>query len=375
MSTNPTTRAWAEIDAAALLRNARTVQSSVGPDARLLPMVKADAYGVGVAGAVRALEPTDPWGFCVATAEEGARLRALSITRPVVVVSPVPAGSLRTALESDLQIGISSLDALRVTQDTARSLGLRAGVHLDIDTGMGRSGLDWRAVDSWAPAVSQAAAQALRWVGCYTHLHSADEGPESVHEQWRRFQDTLERLDPPDGVVIHVLNSAGAMRLPEYAVAVVRPGIFLYGGEVGAGLPAPEPVVQLRARVVHLKEAEPGDTVGYGATYRARDSQLWATLAIGYGDGLPRALGNRGHALLRGVRAPIIGRISMDVTVVDITGVPDVGLGDTATLIGTDGEDRITLDEVAGLAGTISYEVLTGLTLRIPRIWKGLDGS
>ena len=108
---------------------------------------------------------------------------------------------------------------------------------------------------------------------------------------------------------------------------------------------------------MHLKEAEPGDTVGYGATYRARDSQLWATLAIGYGDGLPRALGNRGHALLRGVRAPIIGRISMDVTVVDITGVPDVGLGDTATLIGTDGEDRITLDEVAGLAGTISYEV------------------
>ncbi len=375
MSTNPTTRAWAEIDAAALLRNTRTVQSSVGPHARLLPMVKADAYGLGVARAVQVLEPTEPWGFGVATAEEGAELRALGITRPVVVVSPVPEGSLRTALESDLQIGISSLDALRVTQDTARSLGLRAGVHLEIDTGLGRSGLDWRAVDHWAPEVSQAAAQALRWVGCYTHLHSADEGPESVHEQWRRLQGTLEGLEPPDDVVVHVLNSAGALRLPEYAVAVVRPGIFLYGGEVGAGLAAPEPVVQLRARVVHLKEAEPGDTVGYGATYRAQDSQRWATLAIGYGDGLPRALGNRGHALLRGVRAPIIGRISMDVTVVDITGVLDVGLGDTATLIGTDGEDRITLDEVAGLAGTISYEVLTGLTPRIPRIWKGLDGS
>jgi alanine racemase len=375
MSTNPTTRAWAEIDAAALLRNTRTVQSSVGPNAGLLPMVKADAYGLGVARAVQVLERTEPWGFGVATAEEGAELRALGITRPVVVVSPVPEGSLRTALKSDLQIGISSLDALRVTQDTARSLGLRAGVHLEIDTGLGRSGLDWRAVDSWAPAVSHAAAQALRWVGCYTHLHSADEGPESVHEQWRRLQGTLEHLEPPDDVVVHVLNSAGALRLPEYAVAVVRPGIFLYGGEVGAGIAAPEPVVQLRARVVHLKEAEPGDTVGYGATYRAQNSQRWATLAIGYGDGLPRALGNRGHALLRGVRAPIIGRISMDVTVVDITGVLDVGLGDTATLIGTDGEDRITLDEVAGLAGTISYEVLTGLTPRIPRIWKGFDGS
>jgi alanine racemase len=375
MSTNPTSRAWAEIDASALLHNARTIQSSVGPDTRLLPMVKADAYGLGVAEAVQALEPTDPWGFGVATAEEGAQLRALGVTRPVVVVSPVPEGSLRTALESDVQIGISSLDALRSTEDTAGSLGLRAGIHLEIDTGMGRSGLDCRHVDTWGPVVSQAAEGRVRWVGCYTHLHSANEGPESVHEQWRLLQATLERLKPPDGVVIHMLNSSGAMRLPEYAVAVVRPGIFLYGGEVGAELPVPVPVVTLRARVVHLKEADPGDAVGYGATYRAKGSERWATLSIGYGDGLPRALGNRGHALLRGVRAPIIGRISMDVTVVDITGVPDVGLGDTATLIGIDGDECITLDEVAELAGTISYEVLTGLTLRIPRIWKSLDGS
>jgi alanine racemase len=375
MSTNPTSRAWAEIDAAALLRNARTVQSSVGPNARLLPMVKADAYGLGVAEAVKALELTDPWGFGVATAEEGTELRALGVTRPVVVVSPVPEGSLCAALEADLQIGISSLDALRMTEDTARSLGTRAAIHLEIDTGMGRSGLDWRAADTWGAVVSQATADALRWVGCYTHLHSADEDSASVHEQWRRFRGALKRLEPPGGVVIHVLNSAGAMRLPEYAVAVVRPGIFLYGGEVGAGLPAPEPVVALRARVVHLKDAAPGDTVGYGATYRAKGSERWATLSIGYGDGLPRALGNQGHALLRGVRTPIIGRISMDVTVVDITGAPDIELGDTATFIGTDGDRRITLDEVAELAGTISYEVLTCLTTRIPRIWKGIDGS
>jgi len=374
MSTNPTSRAWAEIDAAALLRNARTVQSSVGPDARLLPMVKADAYGLGVAEAVQALEPLGPWGFGVATAEEGAELRALGITRPVVVVSPVPEGSLRTALEADLQIGIASLDVLRMTADAARSLGATGGIHLEIDTGMGRSGFDWRAVDSWGPEVPKTASEALRWVGCYTHLHSADEGTASVHEQWRRFSGALERLELPEGVVIHVLNSAGAMRLPEYAVAVVRPGIFLYGGEVGAGLPAPEAVVGLKARVVHLKDAAPGDTLGYGATYCAQDSERWATLSIGYGDGLPRALSNQGHALLRGVRVPIVGRISMDVTVVDITGVPDVELGDTATLIGGDGEHRITLDEVAELAGTISYEVLTGLTNRIHRIWKRTDG-
>ena len=375
MSTNPTARAWAEIDAQSLLNNARTVQSSIGPDARLLPMVKADAYGLGVTEAAQVLERTDPWGFGVATAEEDAQLRALGVTRPVVVVSPVPEGSLLTALESELQVGISSLDALRETADMAESLGSRAGVHLEVDTGMGRSGLDWRAVDTWGPHVSQATGGTLRWVGCYTHLHSANEGPESVHEQWRRLQGTLERLRPPEGVVVHVLNSSAALRLPEYAVAVVRPGIFLYGGEIGTGLVVPEPVVSLRARVVHIKEAAPGDSVGYGATYHAQGAERWATLSIGYGDGLSRALGNRGHVLLRGVRAPIIGRISMDVTVVNITGVPDVGRGDIATLIGTDGDARITLDEVAGLAGTVSYEVLTGLTPRIPRIWKGLDGS
>ena len=151
MSTNPTARAWAEIDAQSLLNNARTVQSSIGPDARLLPMVKADAYGLGVTEAAQVLERTDPWGFGVATAEEGAQLRALGVTRPVVVVSPVPEGSLLTALESELQVGISSLDALRETADMAESLGSRAGVHLEVDTGMGRSGLDWRAVDTWGP--------------------------------------------------------------------------------------------------------------------------------------------------------------------------------------------------------------------------------
>ena len=375
MSTNPTSRAWAEIDSAALLRNARSVQSSVGPNARLLPVVKADAYGLGVAETVQALRPADPWGFGVATAEEGMELRSLGVTRPVVVMSPVPEGSLRAALKADLQIGISSLDALRMTEDTARSLGTRAAIHLEIDTGMGRAGLDWRVADTWGPVVSQTTADGLRWVGCYTHLHSADEDSASVHEQWRRFRSTLQHLEPPAGVVVHVLNSAGAVRFPEYGVTVVRPGIFLYGGGVGVGFPTPEPVVALRARVVHLKDAAPGDTVGYGATYRAKGPERWATLSIGYGDGLPRALGDQGHALLQGGRTPIIGRISMDVTVVDITGAPDIELGDTATLIGADGDRRITLDEVAELAGTISYEVLTGLTTRIPRIWKGIDGS
>jgi len=180
--------------------------------------------------------------------------------------------------------------------------------------------------------------------------------------------------DPPAGLMIHVLNSAGSFRTPEYAAVAVRPGIFLYGGEIGPGQPVPEPVVSVHARVVHISEAVVGATLGYGATYTATGPERWATLSIGYGDGLPRALGNCGSALLGGVRTPIVGRISMDLTVVDITHVLGVGVGDVATLLGADGQEVITVDDVAGLAGTISYEVLTGLTRRLPRMWMGLDG-
>ncbi len=149
----------------------------------------------------------------------------------------------------------------------------------------------------------------------------------------------------------------------------MRPGIFLYGGRAARDLPEPEPVASVRARVVHVREAPAGTTVGYGATYRATKDERWATVAIGYGDGLPRALGNRGSALVRGRRVPIIGRISMDVTVVDISEVASVGSGDVVMFLGADGEERITVDEMAELVGTISYEILTGFTPRLPRIW------
>jgi alanine racemase len=241
---------------------------------------------------------------------------------------------------------------------------------------MGRSGFDWRCVDEWLPALRSKLEGGVTWVGVQTHLHSADEDVRSVQEQWRRFTSVLEAIgDGRRELSVHVLNSAGAFRAPEYASALVRPGIFLYGGAIGDGQPTPEPVVSVLARVVHVRDAPAGTTVGYGVTHAASGLERWATLSIGYGDGLPRALGNRGSALIDGRRVPMIGRISMDVTVVDISDVPDVAVGDVATLLGSDGDEAITVDEVAGLAGTISYEVLTGLTPRLPRVWKGGPGS
>ncbi len=356
-----------EVRAAALRGNLARIRTSVGPGVRLVPMVKADAYGTGVAGAVAALEREDPWGFGVAAVEEGIALRRLGVDRPVWVLSPAPPGSERAAVEARLTPSISDLPSL--ARMRAAAAGAAPAFHLEVDTGMGRAGFDPRDVDRWAEAAHEAHRSGVRWEATFTHLHSADEGGDTIEEQWRRFQAAVQRAAPPEDSFVHALNSAGALRCPRYAAGAVRPGIFLYGGRAGAELPAPEEVAAVRARVVHVRDAPAGTTVGYGATYRSGRDERWGTLAIGYGDGFPRSLGNRGSALLRGRRVPIVGRISMDVTVVDITDVPGVETGEVATLVGADGGAHITVDEVAELAGTISYEVLTGFTPRVPRIW------
>ena len=373
MSTNLEARAWIQVRADALRHNYTRLREAVGPEARVLPMVKANAYGLGVEEVVSCLDPLDPWGFGVATVPEGVTLREWGVERPIVICSPTPMSSIDAAIEADLQLSVSSLRVLERIDQVARAASRVASIHVDVDTGMGRSGFDWRAAEEWLPAVA-APRDHVRWVGCYTHLHSADADGDSVEAQWLRLSDVLDRLDGvQDDLMVHVLNSAGAFRAPEHAKALVRPGIFLYGGEVGDGQPVPQPVVSIHAMVVHTRDVEAGTTLGYGATHSATGPRRWATLSIGYGDGLPRALGNRGSALLHGVRVPIIGRISMDVTVVDITDVPEVIEGDVATLIGCDGGEIITLDDMALTAGTISYEILTGLTPRLPRTWSGCD--
>ena len=214
----------------------------------------------------------------------------------------------------------------------------------------------------------------MRWTGIFTHFHSADvaEG-RSVAGQWERFEDPLVELPVPrDRLLVHAANSAAALRWPERAADAVRPGIFLYGGRPGPGLddvPEPRAVVSVRARLSHVRTVRAGATVGYGATYRASGPERWGTLAMGYGDGLPRILGNRGEALVRGRRVPIIGRVSMDLTTVLLDGVEEAALDDVATLIGRDGTERITVDDVAGQAGTIGYEILVSVgSSRLPRI-------
>ena len=362
-----TERAWIEVDLGALRRNSRVISDRVGDGCRLLPMVKADAYGVGMERVVRALRPLGPWGFGVATTAEGRAVRRTGWDGPVVVCAPTLPTDLASLVQERLEPVIPGIEALVACAEPHDREPLP--VHLEVDTGMGRSGLDWASAAVWAPQVASVlSVGGLRLAGTMTHFHSADSADEATRTQWSRMLAALESMRAA-GVnpgLVHAANSAGAMLHPGVEADLVRPGLYLYGG--GSWDPAAEPVVSVRARVLAVRDVPAGATVSYGATWTSDGPARLATLAIGYGDGLRRELSNRGRALIQGQTAPIRGVVCMDTVVVDVTGRDDVRTGDVATVLGRDGDASIGLAELARLCGTIDYEILTGLGDRLPRL-------
>jgi alanine racemase len=375
MSTEARGRAWLEIDRAALRRNYERVREVAGTGTRILPVVKADAYGVGFEGVVRALEPLEPWGYGLGNVEEGRALRELGVTRPALILAPIGHEDAKAAVGLDVRPTVSSIDGARAVVAAADSLGRDAAFHVEVDTGMGRAGFPWGDVAEWGPALAALGGGRARWEGVYSHFHSADKpGSDSVQEQAGRFRTVVEalRASVPGDRIEHLCNSAGVLRRPDLASGLVRPGIFLYGGRPGPDLAEPDLVVTLRARIVLLREAKPGDTVGYGSLYKASRHERWATVAVGYSDGLlPRAFSNGGRALVEGRSVPVIGRISMGMTVVDTTDLPGAGVqvGAPVTFVGADGGESISLGQVEAATGRSVYELLTGLSRRLPRIW------
>ena len=373
MSNSSQARAWVDIDLAALRANYEAIRRIVGEGRAMIPMVKADGYGLGAERVVRTLESAGPWGFGVATAEEGVVLRRAGVRRPIVVFGPLAPQSVDAAAAAGLVATISDIASMERWAAAADRHG-SLSYHVEIDTGMGRAGFDWRETAGWADRVRGFSTERVRWTGVYTHFHSADAADAApTIAQWERFRDAVAQLPVSrEDLLVHAANSAAALRWAELRADAVRPGIWLYGGRAVeadvSGVPVPQTVAGVRARVVRVRSVPPGTTLGYGATHVARGWERWATLSIGYGDGLPRALANRGHALLRGCRVPIVGRISMDMTVVEVSAVPEVVPGDAGTLLGADGESALALDDVAAEAGTIAYEILTGLTARLPRV-------
>jgi len=353
-------RAWVEIDLGALVQNGAMLRERAGVP--LLPMVKADAYGLGAVRVSRALEGLDPWGFGIATIAEGEELREAGIERPILCFTPLLLDDLDAARRSRLT---PTLGDAKTIERWSRS-GLPW--HLAIDTGMSRAGIPWNEVG----ALSDVLLRTTPPEGAFTHFHSAERDDDSREQQERRFAKALSSL-PVKPTFVHAENSAAVEYRGPSKWSFARPGVFLYGVETGGALRVKQ-VATLRARVVDLRTVPDGDTVSYDGTYRAVGDRRVATLAIGYADGYRRSLGNRGTVLVNGKRAPVAGVVTMDMTMIDVTDVP-CEVGDVATLIGRDGDESIDVSEVAAAAELSPYELLTGLRGRLPRRYLSGDDA
>ena len=354
-------RAWVEIDLGALRRNA--VALAERARVPLLPMVKADAYGLGAIPVARVLESVEPWGYGVATIREGIELRAAGIARPMVLFTPVSADELTDVRAASLTPSLSSAESI------ARWRTEGGGPwHLAIDTGMSRAGVRWDEVEALRAAIAACPPE-----GAYTHFHSAERNDGSLDQQERRFREAVDAL-PQRPPVVHTENSGAIVRRDKSIWNCVRPGLFLYGVGSGEGaMVEPEPVVGVHARVIDIRRIRDGDTVSYDATYRAVGNRRIATVALGYADGYPRALSNRGCARLGVARVPVAGVVTMDMTMLDVTDAP-CALGDVATLVEGKRGGGLALEEVARTADMSPYELLTGLRNRIARVYR-TDGA
>jgi alanine racemase len=347
------TRAWVDVDLGALRRNGTAIATHAGVP--LLPMVKADAYGLGAVRVARTLEELDPWGFGVATVREGEELRRVGVARPIIVFTPLLPAELDAVRRARLRPALESRESIQRWAVTGEPW------HLSIDTGMGRSGVRWTDVADLRDVLELAPPE-----GAFTHFHSAEIDDDSQAVQEQRFDEALAAL-PFRPMVVHTENGAAAARSDGSRWDVVRPGIFLYGvgGGTGARI-APEPVVAVRARIVATRWLEDGETVSYLATYRAVGRRRIATLPLGYADGYRRSLSNRATVIVNGRRAPVAGLVTMDMTMIDVTDVP-CEIGDVVTLLGRDGDEVIEVAELGEVSGLSPYELLTGLRQRLPR--------
>jgi alanine racemase len=369
---------WAEIDLDALAGNFRAVRRLVGSEIKVMAVVKADAYGHGAAVCARRLAAEGADWFGVALPEEGVALRRAGITQPILCLEGFWEGQAAALIRHRLVPVVYRLDMAEEFDRTARAAGVVADVHVKIDTGMGRLGVRHDEAAEFARSFKKFAN--LRADGLMTHFASADDAAHDpfTQEQAARFHSACDEFRGAGyaPTVVDMANSAATFAHPAARGNMVRPGGVLYGLwrdvlRAQEGLPEFRPVMNVRSRIILLKWIEAGETLGYGCTFAATRPTLVATLPIGYHDGYARALSNRGRVIVRGCFVPVVGRVSMDMTLLDVTDVPGVERGDQVTLIGADGELSAPAEEVASLARTISYEITCGISARVPRRFKG----
>ena len=347
--------------------NFRVVRAFCAPGVKQIAVVKADAYGHGMAPVARRLLQAGAWGVAVATVDEAVALREAGVTKPVLILGGSTDEGLREAVRLGAGQAVYDGRALGVMQAEAARLGVKAKAHFKIDTGMSRIGARGKdeiahLLDAWR------ACPGVEMEGLFTHFALADADPDFTALQKARFDEAAAMAWKAGFRPLrHAAASTGIALGEAYWYDAARPGIVLYGAEVNASFPGIRPAQTLATRPVRVAWIEEGDTVGYGRTFRAARRTRVMTLPIGYGDGYPRILGNRADALVCGRRAPVIGRVCMDQIMVDVTDIPQADSNSEAVLLGAQGGERITPDELACLADTIPYEIMLGFGARVTK--------
>jgi alanine racemase len=367
---------WAEIDLEALAANYNSIKKRVGAETQIMAVVKANAYGHGAVVCARRLAREGADWFGVALPEEGIQMRQLGIVQPILCLAGFWDGQATACIQHNLTPVVYRLDMVQAFDQAAREAGVVADVQLKIDTGMGRLGIRFDQLNEFVDVLRQ--FPNIRVDGLLTHFAAADDPAckPLTQDQIRRFDEAVslfrERGYKP--TYLHLANSPGVFGNSKGWGNMVRPGGAIYGlwRDILPPLahePALASVMSFYSRVILLKWVPQGETIGYGCTFEASRKSLIATLPVGYHDGYMRGLSNRAHVIIRGTYAPVVGRVSMDLTLVDVTNVEAIEVGDKVTLIGHEGELRISAEDLAKVAGTLSYEVTCGISERVPRLY------
>ncbi len=363
---------WTEVDLNRLQANTEEACRLAGPERGLLAVVKADAYGHGAVAAGRAFADGGARALAVGLLEEAQELRAGGIEERLLILGPLLPEQLAPAVDAGATPTLYSIALAEALDAEGARRGTTLGYHLKIDTGMGRLGIP--ADDLGAFLDRMVNLPHLRMEGVFTHLPCADEPDAAITQhQIEDFRAALEavRARGHAPAQVHVANSAALMREFPSFCNLVRPGLALYGYSPAPAAVPPgrfTPALSLHSRVAQVKRVPAGATVGYGATWVAARASIIATLPLGYEDGYPRALGNRAHALVNGRQAPVVGRVSMDLTTLDVTDLPPMQVGDPVLFLGRQSGESLDAWDLAGWSGTIVWEILCGLGRRVPRL-------
>lgn len=369
-------RVFAEINLNAILHNMEKMHELLQKDTKIMGVIKTDGYGHGAVPIGKELEKLDyTWGYATATVEEAEILRRNGLQKPILVLGASFPEQYQTMAELEIRVNVYSLEQAKRMEEAAAKMNKKIMVHAKIDTGLSRLG--FQVTEETADEIAQISKMPhIIMEGIFTHFAKSDAKDKTMAEEqmtaFAKMKAMLEerKVEIP---LIHCSNSAAIIDMPEANMSVVRAGISLYGmwpsDEVKKENIDLTPVMSLKSHIVFLKELEKGRTISYGATYETTGKQRIATIPIGYGDGYPRSLSNKGYVLIHGKKAPICGRICMDQFMVDVTGIPEAQEGDLVTLVGKDNGTEITMEEIGDLSGRFNYEFACDLGKRIPRVY------